>query len=213
MKRPPRVYLRAFSLVELLVVVAIMSVLMGLGVSSLNLWRAQALSSAGNRIADLVALARQNSVGKNTYTAIAIKTQNESAYSAVCLLEYARSDDGSPGQWKVLTPWSTLKDGVVFTPDASNTFLSSNGTLPDNFPAQIPYRGQAANVSSMAVQVYQPDGTLSAGQMLRLRLVEGVANASGNAVTLTHPAASGQPANYYDIVVVRDSGQVKVERL
>ncbi len=213
MQRPPRVYPRAFSLVELLVVVAIISVLTGLSVSSLNLWRAQALTSSGNRMADLVALARQNSVGKNTYTAIAIKTQNESAYSAVCLLEYVRSDDGSSGQWKMFTPWTTLKDGVVFTSDASNTFLNSSGTLPDNFPAQIPYRGQSANVSSMAVQVYQPDGTLSAGQMLRLRLVEGVASASGNAVTLTHPAASGQPANYYDIVVVRDSGQVKVERL
>lgn len=206
---------RAFSLVELLVVVAVMSVLAGLSVSTMSLWRSESLTASGNRMADLVALARQNSLAKSTSTAIAIKVQNESAYSAVCLLEYFRTEEGSSGDWKMLVPWTSLKDGVVFAPDTTNTFISSGTNVsarPDNFPSEILFRGQAAKASSMAVQVYQPDGTLSVGQMLRLRLAEGVAAASGDGVALTHPASSGQPANYYDIVFLRDTGQIKIER-
>lgn len=205
---------RAFSLVEILVVIAMMSVLLGLGVSTINVWKSETLSAAGNRFADCVAMARQNSLSKNAYTAVVIKTQGDGAYAAFCLMELVRPDDNSSGTWKMLTPWNTLKEGVVFAPMSStDSFLAATGNLPADLPTGITYRGQAVNFTTAAVaQVFQPDGTLSAGQMLRLRLAEGSANKT-EGISLTRPTTEGVPANYYDIVFVRDSGQIKIERM
>ena len=198
---------------ELLAVMAIVSLLLGMGVSAMNVWRSEALTASGNRIADLAAMARQNSLAKGTSTAIVIKAADEFAYAAVCVMELARSDDGSTGTWKPLMPWTFLREGLIFSPEGTDNFLIQGGGLPGDFPAQIPLRGKTVDSSSLVVQVYRPDGTLSAGQVLRLRLIEGVAGGTAGTVTPTRPSADGRPANFYDIVFLRDTGQIKVERL
>ncbi|CAN5822221.1 hypothetical protein BH09VER1_BH09VER1_47250 [soil metagenome] len=204
---------RAFSLIELLVVMGVISLMVGMGISSMNLWRSQLLSNSGNVITDLVTMARQNSLGKNTSTAIVIKTRNEGAYTSICLMEQSRSDDGTIGAWKMLVPWKTLKDGVVFSPDALNTFLNASSNVPVDFPTQITFRGQSVNApGDTVVQVYKADGTLSAGQTLRLRLTEGTTD-NAHTVTYSRPAAQGAPGNCYDIIFLRDTGQAKVVRL
>jgi len=202
-----------FSIIELLAVMAVMSLVVGLTISGANLWKSQQLSASGNQIADLMSMARQNSLTKNTSTAIVIKTRNDGAYAAICLMELSRSSDGTTGDWQMLSPWSFLKDGVVFSPESASTFLSS-GSLPSGFPSQIVCRGQSVNMTSgAAVQVYQPDGTLAAGQTVRLRMIEGTANQAGTVVSTHAGSSSANPANIYDIVFLRDTGQTKIERL
>lgn len=202
----------AFSLIELLVVVGILSLLLGLGVSTVDVWKSQTLSTSGNRFVDYVAMARQNSIAKNVYTAVVIKTKGEGAYSAFCLLELSRPDDNTSGTWKQVTPWSTLKTGVVFAPVTDSSFLSVSGNPPADLPTDLAYHGKPVNFAyDAAAQVFQPDGTLSAGQGVKLRLVEGYVG-DADAVTYTRPG-KGSAANYYDIVFVRDSGQAKIERL
>jgi hypothetical protein len=46
---------------------------------------------------------------------------------------------------------------------------------------------------------------------VRLRLVEGVED-SGSGIIYAGQQSGGQPLNYYDIVVVRETGQARVER-
>ena len=205
----------------------------------LGLFGAQALSSAGNQIVDIATVARQNSISNNAYTAIVVKTNGAGAYSAYCLVQFnwqysgSTTNDGSTGQWQALTPWRYLPQGIVFSP----TYPSANPTpptyfllsstsasctpLPSALPTQYPFQGQSIDLTQGAAssitiaQVYKPNGTLITGQTLILRLAEGSADSSGN-VTFTHPAPGvqpAQPANYYDIVFIRDTGQTKIQRL
>src|SRR3569623_1884486 len=94
-----------FSLVELLMVMAIVSMLTALTVGSVKAIAGHALTSAGNQFVDLAALARQNSVGKGVYSAVVIKTLKNGAFSAYCVMELGREDDGTFGSWKPVTPW------------------------------------------------------------------------------------------------------------
>ena len=47
---------------------------------------------------------------------------------------------------------------------------------------------------------------------MRLRLLEG-AEDSGSGIIYTGQRNGAEPANYYDIVLLRETGQAKVERL
>jgi prepilin-type N-terminal cleavage/methylation domain-containing protein len=213
MKKTSPALKQAFSLVEMLMVLAIMSAL------------AVFTMSSGNQMVDVFAMARQNSISKNDYTAIVILAQGASAYRAYCLMEWVRPDDGSLGQWTELTPWRFLPQGTVFEPVngssnlANDTFISSSvtalptPTFPPTFPTlptNLSFQGQAIDLSSSAnavVQYYQPDGTLSTQPQagLILRLVEGQVNPSSGALTY-------QGSSYYDLVFVSNTGVTKIRR-
>ena len=63
------------------------------------------------------------------------------------------------------------------------------------------------------MQIFQPDGTV-AGKRLRLRLVEAAEDLGGAGIIYTgQKTPAGPPANYYDIVILRETGQARVERL
>ena len=201
---------------EILTVLGIMSVLAVFAMSSTSALRSTALTSSGNQMADVFAMARQNSISKSDYTAVVILSQGTSAYSAYCLLELVPQDDGTFGSWTQLTPWHHLAQGTVFEPStgssnpANDTFISTSVALPSTFPAlptTFPFQGQQVNLSTSAVfQYFQPDGTLNnqppAG--LVLRMVEGNVN-SGGALTY-------QGSSYYDLIFVSNTGIVKIRR-
>jgi prepilin-type N-terminal cleavage/methylation domain-containing protein len=216
MKLAPPSPSRGFSLVEILTVVAIMSVLAFAAVSSVSSLKSTALTSSGNQMVDVFAMARQNSISKNDYTAVAIMSQGQFAYRAYCLLELAVQDDGTFGSWTPVTAWRYLPAGTVFEPvdgsanTANDTFFSDSPTLPSTFPAlpaTYSFQGQQINLgTSTVIQYYQPDGTLStqpAGGLI-LRMVEGQIN-SGGAVVY-------QGASYYDLVFVSNTGIAKIRR-
>ena len=102
---------RAYSLIELLAVMAIISALAGLTVGSLSPVKANALTAGGNQTADLLTSARQNSLARHAFTAVVIKTTGEARYGAFCLLELTRNDDGTFSEWKMAAPWRLLPEG------------------------------------------------------------------------------------------------------
>jgi prepilin-type N-terminal cleavage/methylation domain-containing protein len=222
MRTAPRprltVHRRAYSLIELLAVMAILSALAGLTVGSLSPVKANALTAGGNQIADLLTSARQNSLSRHAFTAVVIKATGNARYSAFCLYELTRNDDGTFLAWTMVAPWRFLPEGIRFDPrtlagPAVNFVdMSTPPSVPSALPATVPFRGSNVTLSSdAAYQVFAPDGTLTKQAPVRLRLVEG-AEDSGSGIIYTGKQSGGQPLNYYDIVVVRETGQAKVER-
>ena len=209
---------RAYSLIELLAVMAIISALAGLTVGSLSPVKANALTAGGNQTADLLTAARQNSLARHAFTAVIIKTTGEARYGAFCLLELTRNDDGTFSEWKMTAPWRVLPEGIRFDPravtgPANFVDTSSRPSTPSPLPASIQFRGSAVALNSdAAYQIFAPDGTLTKGDPVRLRLVE-AGEDTGSGLIYTGQQSSGQPANYYDIVVIGETGQPKVERL
>jgi prepilin-type N-terminal cleavage/methylation domain-containing protein len=211
---------RAYSLIELLAVMAIISALAGLTVGSLSPVKANALTAGGNQTTDLLTAARQNSLARHAFTAVIIKTTGEARYGAFCLLELTRNDDGSFSEWKMTAPWRVLPEGIRFDPravpesgPANFVDTSSRPSTPLPLPASIQFRGSAVALNSdSAYQIFAPDGTLTKGNPVRLRLVE-AGEDTGSGLIYTGQQSSGQPANYYDIVVIGETGQPKVERL
>jgi hypothetical protein len=116
-----------------------------------------------------------------------------------------------------------LPDGVRFDPNEfpeNNNFVtianSRVGTAGQNLPVAFPFRGASLDLTSTSevrAQIFQPDGTLSGQKFLRLRLVEAAEDVGGSGITYIGRQVAGQPANYYDIVILRETGQAKVERL
>jgi prepilin-type N-terminal cleavage/methylation domain-containing protein len=210
---------RGYSLIELLAVMAILSALAGLTVGSLSPVKANALTAGGNQITDLLTSARQNSISRHAFTAVLIKSTGDARFSAHCLFELTRNDNGTAAAWKMLVPWRLLPEGVRFDPDAvtapaANFALASNNPHPPSALPSIQFRGQAVNLASdVAYQIFAPDGTLTRGEPVRLRLVEAAENLAGPGIIYTGRRITGQPANYYDIFILRDTGQTKVERL
>ena len=207
-------------MVEVLTVLTIVSILTVTTLSSFSALKSTGLTSSGNQMVDVFAMARQNSIAKNDYTAVVIDTQGTGACRAYCLLELTRGDDGTFGTWTVLTPWKYLGNGVVFenTPGTASfdTFMQTSvvPSLPQPLPASLPFQGQPINLSgsgAIAVQCYQSDGTLVGGQSLRLRLVEGAVNSSGN-LTYQGSTASGTQVSYYDLYFVANTGATVIGR-
>ena len=222
MRLPPRPRLaahrRAYSLIELLAVMAIISALAGLTVGSLSPVKANALTAGGNQIADLLASARQNSLSRHAFTAVIIKTTDDARYSAFCLFELTRNDDGSFSAWKMAAPWRLLPDGIRFDPRAVTgpaNFLDMQSlpSTPLSLPSPIQFRGNPVALGAgAAYQIFAPDGTLTKGNPVRLRLVE-AGEDTGAGLVYTGQQSGGQPLNYYDIIVIGETGQPKVERL
>jgi prepilin-type N-terminal cleavage/methylation domain-containing protein len=219
--KPPSIYARGFSLAELLMVLAIMGILSALAVSSISSLRSAGLSASGNQLVDVFAMARQNSISKNDFTAVVILTQGPEACSAYSLLELPGQPDGTMGtSWTQLTPWRYLPKGIVFENDQASidTFMT---TLPwASLPAptstlltSCPFQGSQINLTMAAImQCYQPDGTLIGGQPLRLRVIEGTANSAGT-VTYNGATVSGAQVSYYDLYFIANTGATKVGRL
>jgi len=211
----------AYSLIELLAVMAILSALAGLTVGSLSPVRANALTTGGNQLADLLTLARQNSLAHHAFTAVVIKSTGDSRYSAFCLFELTRNeDDGTFAAWKMTAPWRSLPEGVRFDPGtltgpaANFVDMNTPPSIPSPLPGTVQFRGQTINLpADVAYQVFAPDGTLTKRDPVRLRLIHGTDD-SGTGIMPTGPKnAGGNPANCYDIVILAETGQVKVERL
>ena len=214
---------RAYSLIELLAVMAILSALTGLTVGSLSPVKANALTAGGNQIADLLASARQNSISQHAFTAVVIKSGGDARYSAHCLFELKRDDDGDFVAWRMLAPWRLLPEGVRFDPSApivspAANFLSMSPAPPSSpsaLPSSVQFRGNTVDLTNdVAYQIFGPDGTLTKAAPVRLRLVEAAENFGGAGIIYTgQKTPAGPPANYYDIVILRETGQARVERL
>jgi len=131
-----------FSLVELLVVVAILAILVGFGASTLATKKGAEVAQAGGLVSDLANLARQHALSKNTKTILVVAQIPGSGgtHSAVSIWDAATTNQ--------LERWNMLPQSVV----ATNT----SGFVLTTFPCT--YRG--TSVSSGDCYVFFPDGRM-----------------------------------------------------
>jgi prepilin-type N-terminal cleavage/methylation domain-containing protein len=205
----------AFTLVELLVVIAVMLILLVMAVPAFNgIGRGTALNGAGNSVSNLVYLARQNSLAKNALTAVILPgaSGTDADFHAFALYEAVPHADGTPittADWKPLGAWQTLPVSVIVEPDLC-TFTKSSSSMTPAFPA---FTYHAAPVTAYAYVVFLPSGEILGSVAPQVRLVTGYLPAGSDTVVYTNKnAATATPADYYNITIISASGRVKVDR-
>ncbi len=149
---------RAFSLVELLVVMAIMGMMLALTMSvGPGLIRGGGVSGGLSQVASAVSLARSEAVRSRKPTMFVLAPTNsnpldERSYSAYAIIQ---ADSASGTNFTYVTRWQKLPKGVHFyPPDSTNISLNA---APFN---SVPYptsNGGRVNLPGIA---FAPDGGL-----------------------------------------------------
>jgi len=212
---------RAFTLIELLVVVAIIVMMTGLAVPTFtNIGKTNSLSSSGNQVANLLNLARQNSMSKNSMTALVVQTdsQTNNAYRSIALMELPNQSK----LWKQISGWETLPSGTIVDPGPDGnpahpyqfSFNRSSDAVPlpgvpqQPFPS-IAYGGKTVN--SYSYEIFLPNGSLLSGSAVQIRVAGGYV--SSGVATYTQPDShGGGPANYYEVTILAGTGRTKIDR-
>lgn len=204
----------AFTLIEILIVVAVMSLLLALTVPmTSSMLSASRLTNGGNMVTGLTASARQTAMSKNTMTALVLLAHQGTSEDgrAFTILEYTPENG-----WVQGLPWEVLPDGVVVdvSDETACTFMTNSPVpfpfLPDG-QSNPPLKHRDAQVQSpegYAARLFLPGGGLANAQTpAQIRLVEG--HVANGAVVRAHGMA---PANFYDITIIGDTGQIKIDR-
>lgn len=104
-----RMFRNGFSIVELLIVIAIMVILASVGASTLSGKSGSEVTQAGNTVYDLAGLARQNALAKNTRTILVLAQISDAGTprSAVSIWDAATTNQ--------LEKWNLLPTAVIAT--------------------------------------------------------------------------------------------------
>lgn len=199
---------KAFSLVELLVTVAVISVLVSLGVTSFQGFQGgRKIATSGSRVMGLFESARENAILKGQPTAIVMLLKDEAARRAFSALE--REPTGS---WKQVSKWEVFPEGVLVGDSSSQSSLPmafSPASSPQVSPAlpSVTFRGkQYAPRSGYAYLIFMPDGSLYESGNCAFTLLEGeLVNDS------VRPKGNG--LNTFEILVNDATGRVRTSRL
>ncbi len=182
---------RAFSLVELLVVISVLAILMTASVPALlSSQRSSALTHAGNTVADLANLARQTAQSKNTFSALVIGTKpSPTAKQALAVMEY----DSNSESWKPTINWIRLSEAaqVDDTTPVASQFA----------PTNVAMGGANLAASDFTTLLFYPDGRMDNG---------------GNAMRQIRAHLTSDKAtnanNFYDVVVNGNTSAVRIVR-
>jgi len=187
---------RAFSLVELLVVIAVMGLVAGLTVTGLRSRSAASLRNSGAIAGGVADSARQLAQSSRTKTALAVATSGQDAYRAMTVLKLETN-----GQWAPATRWTRLADNIIFDSTDSDFFSNATNTITNT----IRIGGTTLTVGTgFRAQGFSLDGSLD-GQVipLKLRLREGFL--ANGIQTFT----AGTTNRYFDIILIPTGGRVK----
>lgn len=219
----------AFSLIELLAVVSIMSCLMVLsGLIFRGISGGARVDTAGNRVAEVIDAARQNSLLKKRPTAfVLLVSGDDSAHRFFTVLEYQPPGVPGAGTWRQIFRWDSLPAGVVVDGKVDANGVPATSFLPPQSPAISPlgpviFQGKSYEPNASpgyAYFIFSEDGSVmkdSSGNPpvpLKVRLVEGVVGSTGQVQYTSAQRADGAgPSNYYEIVVNEATGRTKILR-
>jgi len=146
---------RGFSLIELLIVVAILAILAGVGVSVLGGNQSRSIDQGGNTISGMAQLARQHASSMNTLTALVIAETTESGEVEDRPMVSVWDFDSSlkPNQ---VERWTLLPSTV--------SIWTTNANLPDSLSRSgITYKNSASAVKSPKFIWFYADGRIGDG--------------------------------------------------
>lgn len=186
---------RGFTLVELLTVTCILAILASLAVPALiSSWRSSALTAAGNTLADVAALARQNALNRGTVVALVISDRiTTSTSQGVTLLEF----DPLTSRWKQSHQWIRLPD-VIQVIDQSPDKISASEISPVN----LQFNG--TTLQNYTALVFYPDGRMENSSITRTLSLRFINADSGS--------QSESLINYYDICFNSASSAFQIRR-
>ncbi len=201
----------AFSLVELLVVVAVMALMMAAALPAFSGGRARQLAMGGNQIVDLANQARQNSISKGVMTALVMVNgvDPEWNYRLFTLVEMQTAANGSV-TWSQAIPWQILPKGVLVDSQSSTSFISGVPALSTSI-GNLKYAGKSIPQGSYVYQVFRPDGRLLSDPSVNpptLRLIGAIIDSATSQVIKIDTGG----ANYYEITLNQYTGIPKVDR-
>lgn len=193
----------AFTLVELMVVMAIMAIMLGLSVSiGPGVIRSSAMNSSLSQVASAVSLARSEAVRSRKPAAFVLAPTNPLDERSFISYAVMQADSINGTNFTYITRWQKLPQGVLFSAGSGNTILTNVATFAypavGKGPANLPF-----------VQ-FSPEGGLDDSKhstAVRIALQSGVRIATNSA-----PDFLGKDYATNEIVVQRLTGKVTVER-
>lgn len=199
-------------MIELLGVMAIVAVVVGLMVPAMsNFGRAGALRTAGEKVSNLLALARQNAIAKNALTAVVVVTEPgiSDRYRALAIYEMPPKADGTSStskDWRQVNRWELLPDGIIFD---QSTFQTDPSAVLPALP-EVNFRG--AETQSYSYVVFLPNGAIWEPNANSIRLVEGFWPEGASVPNYTRPKNGNSPANFFNVSIIGASGRLKVDQ-
>lgn len=214
----------AFSLIELLTVIALIAVLGGLAGTAF-MGKSSQLAAAGATVTSLMEQAREAAIMKRQPTALAMLAAGKESANRIFFVLAYEPEEQSVGSWKRVSRWEILPQGIVADSsvdsggNALKAFFPANSPLSQPSLPEVTYNGQKYSArEEYGYVIFLPDGSLyqdisgSLSGGCVLRLVEGVFDeGSGIQYTGRQEAESG-PANYFEIALNLATGRAKITR-
>lgn len=178
--KPVSSHKRAFTLLEILVVLAVMAILLALIVPSFNsITAARKLDTSGAQTADLLALARQTAMARGNRVRWELANLGSGAEQDFRIQRIVEFKNGT---WTEASRWITFPDTIILNTDAARTNLI-NPAGPAS-TVDFSYQGQVYTDKEVLRVTFLPDGTtlLSSSQshFLSLEPKRGPKDANGD---------------------------------
>ena len=200
----------------MLVVMAILSILLTVTVTSLGAGQGASLDSGGNMVADVMNLASQNAVAHNAMTAVILAHDSsqdsfDRVFAVYELVEPANGQAPASSDWHQVTKWQTLPAGVIVVdPPTMQSSAAPTVTPATAFPA---FTNRGVALSAYQYAIFLPQGNLLGGSSSQLQLATGFYPLGTSTATYTGKKnPSGNPLDYYTISVIAATGRVKIDR-
>lgn len=189
---------QGFSLIELLTVIAVLSILTAISTPSLlSSRRAGQLTQSGNLLADSAALGRQIALSRNVITALLVAKTPTSDAPLIIVAALDRESN----TWKPITTWSQLPDSIEIQDNTNDAVLRQAATDLAS-TANVRHGGNTVTLDTSLV--FYPDGHMESHDS---------GNNSPAQRRLTVVLKGGDPdVNYYGIEFNKNTSNSRVVR-